>query len=130
MVTVVDPRRMALLHGRRRLLWVMKRHAGGLAGTTEDPQKADGFAAAPKGVSLVPRGSRIAAKGRAYSITSSARASREGGTVIPRALAVLRLITRSNLIGCSTGRSVGFAPLRILSTTVAPRRCNSAKLAL
>ena len=54
MVTVVDPRRMALLHGRRRLLWVMKRHAGGLAGTTEDPQKADGFAAAPKGVSLVP----------------------------------------------------------------------------
>ena len=32
----------------------MKSHAVGLAGTTEDPQKADGFAAAPKGVSLVP----------------------------------------------------------------------------
>ena len=29
---------------------VMKRHAGGLASTTEDPQEADGFAAAPKGV--------------------------------------------------------------------------------
>jgi hypothetical protein len=28
-------------------------------------------------------------------------------------LAVLRLITVSNLVGCSTGRSAGFAPLRI-----------------
>src|SRR5258705_11453262 len=39
-----------------------------------------------------------------------------GGTVRPRALAVLRLITSSNLVGCSTGRSDGFAPRRILST--------------
>jgi hypothetical protein len=30
----------------------------------------------------------------------------------------LRLMTRSNLVGCSTGRSAGLAPLRILSTTV------------
>ena len=51
-----------------------------------------------------------------YSITSSAVASRVGGTVRPNALAVLRLITNSNLVGCSTGRSDGFAPLRILST--------------
>jgi hypothetical protein len=29
--------------------------------------------------------------------------------------AVFRLITSSNLVGCSTGRSAGFAPLRILS---------------
>jgi Luciferase-like monooxygenase len=42
-----------------------------------------------------------------YSITSSARASKEGGTVRPSALAVLRLITNSNLVGCSTGRSEG-----------------------
>jgi hypothetical protein len=35
-----------------------------------------------------------------YSITSSAVASSEGGMVIPRALAVLRLITNSNLVGC------------------------------
>jgi hypothetical protein len=32
----------------------------------------------------------------AYSITSSARTSNEGGMVIPRALAVLRLISKSN----------------------------------
>src|SRR5262249_18609642 len=35
-----------------------------------------------------------------HSITSSARASSDGGTVRPRALAVLRLITSSNLAGC------------------------------
>ena len=58
-------------------------------------------------------------------ITSSARRSSDGGTVKPRALAVLRLITSSNLVGCSTGRSAGLAPLRILSTNVAARRNRS-----
>jgi Transposase len=51
-----------------------------------------------------------------YWITSSARASTAGGIVRPRALAVFRLMTSSNFVGCSTGRSLGFAPLRILST--------------
>ena len=51
-----------------------------------------------------------------YSITSSARASSDGGIVRPSALAVLRLMTSSNFVGCSTGRSPGLAPLRILST--------------
>lgn len=51
-----------------------------------------------------------------YWITSSARASTAGGIVRPSALAVLRLITNSNFVGCSMGRSAGFAPLRILST--------------
>src|SRR5262249_12105333 len=50
-----------------------------------------------------------------HSITSSARASSVAGISSPIALAVLRLITRSYLVGCSTGRSAGFAPLRILS---------------
>jgi hypothetical protein len=49
-------------------------------------------------------------------MTSSARASRDGGIVSPRALAVLRLMTSSNFVGCSTGRSAGLAPFRILST--------------
>src|SRR3954470_8567557 len=49
-----------------------------------------------------------------HSITSSARASNEGGISRPSALAVLRLITSSNLVGCRTGRSPGLAPLRIL----------------
>src|SRR5215207_9447375 len=51
-----------------------------------------------------------------YSITSSARASREGGTSRPSALAVLRLITVSYLVGACTGRSAGFSPLRMRST--------------
>src|SRR5829696_33167 len=45
-----------------------------------------------------------------HSITSSARARREGGMVRPMALAVLRLTTSSNLVGCCTGSSPGFSP--------------------
>src|SRR5215831_16306396 len=63
-----------------------------------------------------------------YSITWSARARSEGGIVSPRALAVLRLMTRSNLVGCSTGRSAGFVPLRILSTYAAARPYISGRL--
>src|SRR5215475_11783378 len=36
-------------------------------------------------------------------------------TVRPSALAVLRLITNSNLFTCSTGKSAGCAPFKILS---------------
>jgi hypothetical protein len=36
--------------------------------------------------------------------------------VRPRASAVLRLMTNSNFVGYSTGRSAGLAPFRILST--------------
>src|SRR5262249_30578015 len=50
---------------------------------------------------------------RFHSITSSAVICMISGTVRPSALAVLRLITSSNLVGCTTGRSAGFAPLRI-----------------
>jgi hypothetical protein len=42
---------------------------------------------------------------------------------------VLRLITRSNLVGCSTGISAGFSPCRILSTNSAARRYRSGKFA-
>ena len=51
-----------------------------------------------------------------YSMTWSARRSNVCGIVIPSAFAVFMLITSSNLVGCSTGRSAGLAPLRILST--------------
>ena len=50
-----------------------------------------------------------------HSITWSARSSSEGGIVRPNAFAVLRLITSSNVVGCSIGTSAGLAPLRILS---------------
>src|SRR3954470_23953941 len=55
-------------------------------------------------------------KQHSYSITSSARASSVDGTVMPSALAVLRLITNSYLVGACTGRSAGFSPLRMRST--------------
>src|SRR5262249_40898695 len=51
-----------------------------------------------------------------YWITSFAWKRSNGGIVRPRALAVFRLMTNSNFMGCSTGRSSGLAPLRILST--------------
>src|SRR5262245_41308582 len=50
---------------------------------------------------------------RPYSITSSARVSRLGGTVRPSVLAVLRLITSSNFVCRMTGGSAGLAPLSI-----------------
>src|SRR5262249_6388054 len=51
-----------------------------------------------------------------HSITLSAVASNVCGTSRPSALAALRLIVNSNLVGCTTGRSAGCAPLRILPT--------------
>ena len=49
-----------------------------------------------------------------YSITSSAMESKSRGTSMPSARAVWRLIMNSNLVDCSTGRSAGLAPLRML----------------
>ena len=55
-------------------------------------------------------------KPHSYSITLSARASNSGEMLRPSALAALRLMTRSNLVGCCIGNSPGLAPWRILST--------------
>src|SRR5262249_52762638 len=63
-----------------------------------------------------------------HSITSSARPRSVGAISIPIAFAVFRLITISNLVGCSTGSSPGFAPRKILSTYDADRRQRSARL--
>src|SRR5262245_13428067 len=52
----------------------------------------------------------------AQRITSVAWKRRIGEIVRPSASAALRLITSSNVVGCSIGRSAGLAPLRILST--------------
>src|SRR5580765_2701311 len=67
--------------------------------------------------------------GAAYCTTSSTRDKIDWGIVRPSALAVLRLITSSNFVGCSTGRSTGLAPLRILSTKTAARRQMSLRSA-
>ena len=60
-----------------------------------------------------------------YSNTSSASAKSPGGKVRPSIVAALRLRTSLNRVGCSTGRSAGFDPLRILSVKAAARRKNS-----
>ena len=51
-----------------------------------------------------------------HLISLFARASTSGGIVRPICFAVFRLITNSNFVGCSTGRSAGLAPFSILST--------------
>jgi Ribosomal protein L30p/L7e len=51
-----------------------------------------------------------------YSMTSSALTNNVGGIVRPSIFAVRWLITISNFVGCSIGRSAGLAPLRIRST--------------
>jgi hypothetical protein len=51
-----------------------------------------------------------------HSMTSSARLRSVGGTSRPSALAALRLMARSIFVGCCTGRSAGFSPLRMRST--------------
>ena len=50
-----------------------------------------------------------------YLITLSALASNVGGMVAPICFAVFKLITISNLVGCSTGMSAGFVPFKILA---------------
>src|SRR5262245_3106972 len=50
-----------------------------------------------------------------HSITSSASESRLSEILTPSAFAVFMLITSSNLTTCCTGKSAGFAPLRILA---------------
>ena len=65
-------------------------------------------------VRFVPKGDILrCSRERRYSITSSASNRIELGTSMPRALAVCKLTRNSNLVDCRTGRSAGFAPLRI-----------------
>jgi hypothetical protein len=68
------------------------------------------------GADITPTGSsgpKSATSGsdKLHSIISSASASKFAGTAMPSIFAVLRLITRINLLACSMGRSPGLAPL-------------------
>jgi hypothetical protein len=47
-----------------------------------------------------------------YLITLSALASTSGGIVTPICFAAFKLMMNSNFVGCSTGRSAGFATLQ------------------
>jgi hypothetical protein len=70
-------------------------------------------AIADRRVRFGPKADSCAATKESYSITSSAIASTPDGIVRPNALAVLRLMTSSTFVDRSTGKSAGFAPLRI-----------------
>src|SRR5581483_2207430 len=52
----------------------------------------------------------------AYSMSSSARVTIDGGKESPRDFAVLILMTSSNFTGCSIGNSAGFVPLSTFCT--------------
>ena len=72
------------------------------------------FQGKPRGDAQVRPTLTVRASGvAAQRMTSSAWERRVGAIVRPRACAVWRLITSSTVVGCSMGRSPGFAPLRI-----------------
>ena len=100
---------------------------GSRAGMTPSPQagpyppESGPSRCAAKGFSHVPRAdpsrcSKFDARHENYSISSSALASNADGTDRPSGLAILRLMTSANLVGSCTGRSAGFAPLRMRTT--------------
>src|SRR6267142_5255889 len=132
--TIVDPYVMAIPPAYLLKCVLKGRNAGLCLRIALRPVHQHGNAVHPVGLLPTrgerPRGRRPAEKrdelAPFHSITSSARASSVGGTVSPRALAVLRLMTSSNFVGCTTGRSAGLAPFRIRSTRYAARRNRSA----
>src|SRR5215472_1498218 len=71
--------------------------------TTAQPPIAVADAAPPLRVKACQQETHAPQQNCAYSITSSARASRDAGMVRPSVLAVLRLTASSNLVGCCTG---------------------------
>src|SRR5215471_5585628 len=101
-------------------IWIVVR------GSRSDVSHVRGFAGLLRARRERPRCRRAAEQrdelAPLHSITSSARRRNASGIVSPSALALVRLMTRSNLAGCSTGMSPGFAPRRILSTSSAARR--------
>src|SRR6516164_3295903 len=66
---------------------------------------------------------------RTHSITLSASPRSPGGMVSASTFAVVRLMTSSNLVGCSMGKSAALAPVRIFVTYVAARPNRSGRLA-
>ena len=117
---VVPSRPQGLTLGFRRHQWPQRGTSGGYwwspasRGSAGTPPHldADPVVVLPARHSTIPCNSPMPP----YWITSSAWKRRVGGIVRPSALAALRLMTNSNFIGCSTGRSPGLVPFRILST--------------
>src|SRR6516165_4793538 len=66
--------------------------------------------------------SGLSRRGHALVVLMPVHHSIALSAVAPRLLAVLRLMTSSNLVGAWTGRSPAFSPLRMRSTYPAARR--------
>ena len=92
--------------GRRR-----RRASGGAA-------RAKGFRGTlPRRELSIPRGAEFSQYRKpSYSITSSTMESRPEGKARPSVFAVFMLITSSNFVACTTGKSAGFSPLRTRPT--------------
>ena len=99
--------------------WVKSRHWGRcdhVRSMSALPPKAD-IGTQSRNVRFVPKADILRrSNSLRYSIISLASASSVGGTVMSSALAVLRLMTSSYFVGCCTGSSAGFSPLRMRST--------------
>jgi hypothetical protein len=87
-------------------------HSGGLLGGCPSPRDAVPPLVLPEAPATLLHPCPVSA----YLSTSSAWKRMCGGILRPSCLAVLRLMTSSKRVGCSTGKSAGLAPLRILST--------------
>src|SRR5262249_6491598 len=98
-------------------------YPAGSEGRQGAPHRARSHPRHPKELGLPAEsqdgGPELGSRYRPRNRGASARASSVGGTSRPSALAVLRLITSSHFVGCSTGSSAGLAPLKILSTKAA-----------
>src|SRR5262245_36749819 len=67
-------------------------------------------------VGFVPGADSCTATNSPHSMSWSARRRKDSEIVSPRVLAVFKLMTSANLVGCWTGRSEDLAPFKILST--------------
>jgi hypothetical protein len=103
--------------------WSCRDESGGLLNVRFPPNSDQTADIAPR-LLCAMNGLMHRSKSR-HSITSSARASSDGGTSRPSALAVLRFTVISNFVGNCTGRSPGFSPRRMRSTYEAARRTRS-----
>src|SRR5262249_3956940 len=116
----VDPDRAAVLHGhvqRAGVRAVVRAGAeddlgpGSSRGGTVERHRAIVRRRRPG----PPRSTRRLREPRYHWTTRSARAPIDGGMVMPSSRARLRFTARMVLDSSSTGRSAGFAPLKILS---------------
>jgi hypothetical protein len=115
-----------LWHATRCPLWVRSGHFAKSGRCPRYPRKRTWISRAVTSALCQKQTFRAAAK-IPYSISWSARDINDAGIVSPSAFAVVKLMMNSNLVGCSTGISPGFAPRKILSTMPAARRYRSGK---